>query len=129
MARADRLPTGNPLLRALRRLGASNAELEAADRQRVVDAAGAVRIADVVDRQRVKLRGFITVLTMKPRGEVAWLEAEFSDGSGTVTLVWMGRSDIPGLSAGRELTVDGRISYVDGARRMYNPRYELVASN
>jgi hypothetical protein len=39
----------------------------------------------------------------------------------------MGRRSIPGITAGRELTVSGRVSYVDGQRRLYNPLYELVA--
>jgi RecG-like helicase len=117
----------NPLLRALRRLGASNDELEAEKRQQLADSAGAVHIGDVDDRQRVRLRGFVTVLTMKPRGGTPWLEAEFSDGSGTVTLIWMGRREIPGVVAGRELSVEGRVSYADGQRRLYNPKYELVA--
>ncbi len=118
----------NPLLRAWRRFGATNAELESEARQRVVESAGANLIGDLQDRQWAQLRGTITVLTMKPRGGTPWLEAEFNDGSGTVTLIWMGRRSIPGITAGRELIVSGRVSYVDGQRRLYNPMYELVAS-
>lgn len=118
----------NPLLRALRRLGASNAQLESEERQRVAESAGAMRISDLADRQWAKLRGTITVLTMKPRSGTPWLEAEFTDGSGILTLVWMGRREIPGVVAGRQLTVSGRVSYVDGQRRLYNPLYELIAS-
>lgn len=116
----------NPFLRALRRLGASNAELQSQERQRLAESLGASRIADLQDREKATLRGTITVLTMKPRGGTPWLEAEFDDGSGTITLIWMGRRDIPGISAGRELTVNGRVSDVDGQRRMYNPHYELA---
>jgi RecG-like helicase len=118
----------NPVVKALRRIGASNAELESEARQKVVESTGASLIGDLADRQWAKLRGTITVLTMKPRSGTAWLEAEFNDGSGTVTLIWMGRRAIGGISAGRELTVSGRVSYVDGQRRLYNPLYELVAS-
>lgn len=117
----------NPILRALRRMGASNAELESEQRQKVVEAAGAKRIGAVRDREMATLRGTITVLTMKPRSGTPWLEAEFSDGSGTLTLIWMGRRSIPGVVAGRELSVQGRVSYVDGQRRLYNPLYELIA--
>lgn len=119
----------NPLLKALRRWSASNAELESEERQRVAASAGATAIAQVADRQRATLRGTITVLTMKPRSGTPWLEAEFSDGSGSITLIWMGRRSIPGVIAGREMTVEGRVSDVDGQRRMYNPRYELIAGN
>ena len=115
----------NPILRALRRMGASNAELESEQRQKVVEAAGAKRIGAVRDREMATLRGTITVLTMKPRSGTPWLEAEFTDGSGTLTLIWMGRRDIPGVTAGRELEVTGRVSWVDGRRRMYNPHYQL----
>ncbi len=118
----------NPLLRALRRLGASNAELESEARQRVVESAGANSVDEVQDRQWARLRGTIEVLTLKPRSGTPWLEAEFDDGSGTVTIIWMGRRSIPGISAGREILVSGRVSYVDGQRRLYNPFYELIPS-
>ena len=116
----------NRLVRALRRLGASNAELDSRARQRVVEETGANLISEVKDRQFAKMRGSIAILSMKPRGGIPWLEAEFTDGSGTVTLIWMGRRSIPGITAGRELIVSGRVSFVDGERRVYNPLYELV---
>lgn len=122
------MPSTNPVARALRRFGASNAELEAEARQKIVESTGASLIGDLPDREWARLRGTITVLTMKPRSGTPWLEAEFNDGSGTATLIWMGRRAIPGISAGRELIVSGRVSYVDGQRRLYNPLYELVAS-
>jgi len=113
--------------RTLRRWWASNDELESEDLQRVAHTAGATPIAQAQDREQVTLRGMISVLTLKPRNQTPWLEAEFTDGSGTVTLIWMGRRQIAGISAGRTLTVSGRVSDVDGQRRLYNPRYELVA--
>lgn len=117
----------NPLLRALRRWGASTQELAAQERQRVVEESGATRISAARDRERVTLRGFVTALTMEPRGGTPWLEATFSDGSEAITLIWMGRREIPGVTAGREMTIEGRVLMVDGERRMYNPRYNLVA--
>ena len=118
----------NKFLSALRRLGATNAELEAQERQRVAEEVGAGRIGDLQDRQLARLRGTITVLAMKPRNGTPWLEAEFSDGSGTLTLIWMGRREIPGIVAGAQLAESGRVSYVDGERRLYNPYYELIAN-
>ena len=117
----------NPLLRALRRWGSSSADLAAQERQRVAEAAGATRIGDVTDRQQVRLRGFVTALKMEPRSGTPWLEATFSDGSDAITLIWMGRREIPGVAAGREMSVEGRVSFVDGERRIYNPRYNLIA--
>ena len=48
------------------------------------------------------------------------------DGSGSVTLVWLGRRQIPGIDPGRTLKVWGRISCHEGKRLLYNPRYELM---
>lgn len=83
-------------------------------------------IARAVDREKVRLRGTLSTLTVRPRQTTPWLEAELSDGTGSVTLVWMGRREIPGIEAGRELLVEGRISAVDDDRRIYNPRYQLL---
>jgi RecG-like helicase len=116
----------NPFLRALRRFGLSNAELESQERVKVAEASGATTIAQVADRQRATLRGTIGMLTLRPRSGTPWLEAEFTDGSGSLTLIWMGRREIPGVVAGRDLRVTGRVSWVDGQRRMYNPNYELL---
>lgn len=104
----------------------SNDELASADLHRRAEDIGADAIADCVDRTRVTLRGTIEVLTVRPREDTPWLEAELSDGTGRVRLVWMGRHEIPGIEAGRELIVRGRISVADGVRRLYNPAYELL---
>lgn len=104
----------------------SNDELAQADRHWAAQDVGADVIGACCDRSRVTLRGTIDVLTVRPRQDTPWLEAELSDGTGRVTLIWMGRHDIPGIEAGRELVVRGRISVADGVRRLYNPAYELL---
>lgn len=116
----------NPFGRALRWFGRSTEELASEEAVRAAQASGALTIAECVDRQRATLRGRIAVLTLRPRSGTPWLEAELNDGSGSITLIWMGRREIPGLVAGRELKVTGRVSWVDGRRRMYNPYYELL---
>ena len=79
------------------------------------------------DRTMVKLSGTLRTVTLRPRGGVPALEAELFDGSGAITLVWLGRRQITGISPGRQLEVEGRIGVQDGVRVMYNPRYELRA--
>lgn len=120
------MPGTNRLIQALKRIGASDAELESEERQRVAESVGADKIGELADRQIARLRGTIIELSMKPRAGTPWLEAEFSDGSGAVTLIWMGRREIAGVTAGREMEVVGRVSCVDGKRRLYNPRYVLL---
>ena len=115
-----------PLIDRMRGLLRSNEELASADRQRLAEDYGCDSIASCTDRGHVVLRGTIDVLTVRPRDDTPWLEAELSDGTGTVVIIWMGRHEIPGIEAGRELLVRGRISVADGVRRMYNPHYDLL---
>lgn len=103
----------------------STEELASADRLKHTTQEGFETIAECTDRSVVALRGTIALLTVRPQGNTKWLEAELTDGTGTVRLIWMGRRAIAGIDAGRDLVVEGRISVSDGERRMYNPRYEL----
>ena len=116
----------NMLQRALRRMTSSNAELESEDLQRSVRQEGSVPIQNCEDRQRVQLTGTVSTVTINPRAGHPALEVELRDGSGAVTLVWLGRRQIPGIDCGRTLKVWGRISCSEGRRLVYNPRYELM---
>ncbi len=116
----------NVLQRALRRLASSNAELESEELQRNVRDEGAVPIRTCEDRQQVSLTGTVATITIAPRAGHPSLEVELRDGSGAVTLVWLGRRQIPGIDPGRTLKVSGRISCHEGKRLLYNPRYELL---
>jgi RecJ-like exonuclease len=116
----------NVLQRTLRRLASSNAELESEELQRNVRQEGAVPIRNCEDRQQVSLTGSISTVTITPRAGHPALEVELRDGSGAVTLVWLGRRQIPGIDPGRTLKIWGRISCHEGKRLIYNPRYELL---
>jgi RecG-like helicase len=116
----------NMLQRALRRITSSTAELESEELQRNVREEGSVPIQNCEDRERVQLTGTVSTVTISPRAGHPALEVELRDGSGAVTLVWLGRRQIPGIDCGRTLKVWGRISCHDGRRLVYNPRYELM---
>lgn len=120
----DKQPTG--MRRLLKRLVSSNDELASEELTKQASAAGAHHIRDCGDRDRVTLVGALAAVRINPVGGSRWLEADFSDGTGHVQLVWMGRRQIPGIDAGRKLRVEGRLSYVDGRRTIYNPHYELL---
>lgn len=125
--RNENATRGNIFQRALRRLASSNADLEAEDLQRSVKSSGAVPISACTDRQVVNLTGNIATVTIAPRGGHPSLEVELRDGSGAVTLVWLGRRSIPGVNPGRSVKVlSGRVSCHEGRKIIYNPRYELL---
>lgn len=104
---------------------ASSADQEARELQEGTVKAGCCPITDAADRQRVSLQGSLRTVTLRPRGGVPALEAELYDGSGVLTLVWLGRRRIAGIEPGRQVRVEGRIGHHDAQRIMFNPRYEL----
>ncbi len=71
--------------------------------------------------------GVVHTVTLRPRGGVPALEAELDDGSGVVTVVWLGRRRISGVEPGRSMAVTGCIGQQNGVATMFNPRYELRA--
>jgi len=53
------------------------------------------------------------------------MEADLWDGTGHVTLIWLGRREIRGMRPGRKIVAHGRIARIKDERVMYNPSYEL----
>ena len=86
---------------------------------------GAVPIAEAPTRQQVVVCGVLRTVTLRPRGGVPALEADLDDGTGVVTIVWLGRRRISGIEPGRTVTVTGCIGTQGGSALMFNPRYEL----
>ena len=82
-------------------------------------------IADAPEREQVVVNGVLRTVTLRPRGGVPALEAELDDGSGVITVVWLGRRRITGVDPGRSVTVAGCIGRQSGVPIMFNPRYEL----
>ncbi|WP_213450922.1 OB-fold nucleic acid binding domain-containing protein [Rhizomonospora bruguierae] len=115
------------LRRFLKRLAASEEELEAEQLQRESAESGC-RLAEQVRRgERVSITGRLRTVCYTPRTNLPTLEADLYDGSDVVTLVWLGRRQIPGIAPGRQLTVRGRIAVRDARKVIYNPYYELEA--
>ena len=104
---------------------ANGQDQEAEDLQRDVAEAGCCPIDEAADRQRVDIQGSLRTVTLRPRGGVPALEAELYDGSGVITVIWLGRRRIAGIEPGRQIRVVGRIGAQDYHRVMFNPRYEL----
>ncbi|MFX4270881.1 OB-fold nucleic acid binding domain-containing protein [Propionibacteriaceae bacterium Y1685] len=126
--RRERVGLGSRLGQAWRRLTSTTEELDSSDLQTASKEAGAQPILTCGDRDKVCLSGTVASVRIAPSSEHPRLIVELRDGSGSVTLVWMGRRTIPGVDSGRTMKVHGRISCHEGQRVMYNPRYELICS-
>lgn len=111
--------------RVLSRLTAEPDDLDAADLQASMSRQGATPIARCRDREPVCILGTLRTVTFRPRAGVPALQAELWDGTGSVTVVFLGRRSIPGINPGRAVKVRGRITTVRGQRAIYNPIYEL----
>ena len=105
---------------------ASTSDQHARDLRKEYADSGIEPIGDAPERRLVRIRGTLRTVTLRPRGGVPALEAELDDGTGVLTVIWLGRRRISGIAPGRSLQVEGRIGRQDGERVLYNPRYELM---
>ncbi len=104
----------------------SGADLDARQGGAAVAADDCTPVSEIGDRERARVRGTLQTVTLQPRAGIPALEAELYDGSGVVTLVWLGRRRIAGIDCGRQLIASGRVASVEGRRLMYNPQYKLL---
>jgi len=99
--------------------------LHAAELQADAASIKATPIAQTHDREIAVVSGTLRAVTARPRGSSPAVQADLWDGSGSVTLVWLGRRQIPGVEPGRRMVVKGRIATIRGAQTIFNPDYEL----
>jgi amino acid transporter len=116
---------GRAALPPLRRLTAGREALHAEELQAEITEMNATPIGECGDRQVADVTGVLRSVTLRPRGPSLTMEADLWDGTGHVTLVWLGRRNIPGVQPGRHIVVHGRVAQIKGERTMYNPLYEL----
>ena len=122
-AQAERL---SGLRRVLDRLTAANADLEAKEQAARAAAEGGTPVDCLRERSRATVCGVVRCTTTQPRDGQPALAADVFDGTGTVTVVWLGRRTIAGVEPGRRIRVEGLVCARDEARVLYNPRYELL---
>lgn len=111
-----------------RRWTRSLAEFEAEELQEQVgdaDDASLTAIDHCTPGHRVSVTGMVRSVTLRPRNNVPALEIELYDGSGSVSVVWLGRRRIPGIDPGRQMVVHGRLTCNTDSPIIYNPKYEL----
>jgi len=118
-------PPPGRLRRALARLTAGEDEIEARDLQDESAQAGATAVSACPRNGAVCVAGTVKAVVLRPRAGAPTLEAELYDGTGTVTLVFLGRRRIRGIDPGRLLVARGRLTTHEGRPTLYNPAYEL----
>ena len=104
----------------------SPAQLEADELQTGCHRLGTTPVGECVPRSLVEVSGVLRHLVIPPRGEVPALVGELYDGTGTVSLVWLGRREIVGVRAGIYVRARGRVCEREHGLTMFNPSYEIL---
>lgn len=77
--------------------------------------------ARAAPRCRAVLTGRIRTVRVRQPGPS--FDAVLDDGTGTVTLRWLGRANVPGITAGAPVTVEGTVLAQRGRLVLLNPLY------
>jgi hypothetical protein len=117
----------NRFQRALHRLTADEEDIDSAALRSETTTAGATAVNQCSVGTPVCVAGTLRAVVLRPLAGVPTLEAELYDGTGTVTLVWLGRRRIRGIDPGRTLVARGRLTKREGRPTLFNPEYELRA--
>ncbi len=107
-----------------RRFLSSPEQQEASDRAEQAKALGAVPLNECRVREKVTVRGTVTSVSSS---NASWLEAVLDDGTGSVSLIWMGRRRLECVVPGRDLLVTGRLSEEEGRQVIFNPEFEVLS--
>jgi hypothetical protein len=102
---------------------------EKVDEKVLAHVAGTTPIPALQARQKAKVAGRVKSVTVQPWGDTASLQVQLTDDSGTLTVAFLGRRQIPGLVPGSRIVVDGTVAEVRGRLGMINPHYEFVPNS
>jgi hypothetical protein len=89
-------------------------------------APGVATIGSLTSTGRTVVEGRIRVVEIKPVERNSVLACEISDGTGTLTALFYGRSHIPGIVCGARVRFKGTAAIKEGHPVMINPAYELI---
>jgi amino acid transporter len=104
------------------------AHLEADEKlaQRRLELEGLREIGEIGQRDVVAIAGRVSAVTLSS-GEGRAVRYTLQDATGSITLVFQGRTSIPGVERGTRLVVRGTVSTQDREAVILNPGYEIVA--
>ncbi len=85
-----------------------------------------VAIGDAPLRISVRATGTIRSVLMQPQAGVPTLRARIDDGTGELTVTFLGRRQIGGITIGRAIVVEGVIGETRTGRQILNPVYRLL---
>jgi RecG-like helicase len=77
-------------------------------------------------RQRVTVEGRVRTIRVQPLAGASSLELILEDGTGSMSIVFLGRPKIPGIDVGTKLRAEGIAGQHHSRLAVLNPAYQLL---
>jgi hypothetical protein len=87
---------------------------------------GCVAIGSIQWRDRVCIAGVVRSTRIQPKGGVPTLECVVADDTGSISIVFLGRRQVPGIDTGSRLVAQGMAGSHFGRLAILNPEYQLL---
>jgi RecG-like helicase len=101
---------------------------EHASYDRPAPSAGVNPIGSLTKPGRATVEGRVRAVEIRPVERNSVLAVEIADSTGDLTVLFYGRSHIPGLICGARVRFRGPIGLREGGPVMINPAYELLST-
>ncbi len=90
---------------------------------------GVTSIVALEKARKATIEGRVSSVEIRPVENSCVFEATIADSTGSLTVMFYGRTHIPGLEPGVRIRLDGKVSMRAGGPAMINPAYELLAKD
>jgi amino acid transporter len=87
---------------------------------------GCTPIGEVLWRSRVSLAGRVRSMRVAPQHDAPTLELVLVDGTGGISIVFLGRRGIAGVDVGTRMMVEGTVGVYKARLALLNPSYRLL---
>lgn len=83
------------------------------------------RVADALPRRRLIANGRIIAAGFQKDRYTEGFRCTLDDHTGEVDLIFLGRTNIPGLQTGSTCIAEGTVGEIDGRLVLLNPKYKI----
>ena len=90
---------------------------------------GLTNIAALEKARKATIEGRVSSVEIRPVENSCVFEATIADGTGSLTVMFYGRTHIPGFEPGVRIRLDGKVSMRTRGPAMINPAYQLLAKD
>ena len=88
---------------------------------------GTTPIGEVRWRQKVTIAGRVRSMRVAPQHDAPTLEIVLVDGTGGISVVFLGRRGIAGVDVGTNVLVEGTVGVHKARLALLNPKYQLLS--